>query len=252
MVSAMRLDARLVGFALLLLLAGCGAFTKSSKGVVAQSNGAVAQEDTRSDADKEPYDPWERFNDAMFKFNYSLDKNVLKPVARGYRGVLPEEIQVMIGNAFHNITWPARFINSLLQGQFEGALREVSRFVVNSTLGFGGLFDAGKVAGLEPSQRDFGQTLGVWGVPTGPYLVLPLLGPTTVRDGIGKGLDGAMNPLAYYTPFLWDRLGMRVGDTVNERSLNYDLFQGVEDSTIDLYSAVRHFYLNRREQMIKE
>jgi len=100
----------------------------------------------------------------------------------------------MIGNAFHNITWPARFINSLLQGQFEGALREVSRFVVNSTLGFGGLFDAGKVAGLAPSQRGFGPTLGVWGVPTGPYLVLPLLGPTTVRDGIGKGLDGAMTP----------------------------------------------------------
>jgi len=241
----MRLDVRITMFALVFLVAGCASVTRSPDGV-------VAQEDTRSDAEKEPYDPWERFNDAMFKFNYGLDKHVLKPVARGYRGVFPEQLQIMFDNAFHNITWPARFVNSLLQGQFEGALREVSRFVVNSTLGFGGLFDAGKVAGLEPSQRDFGQTLGVWGVPTGPYLVLPLLGPTTVRDGIGKGLDGAMNPLAYYTPFFWDRLGMRVGDTVNDRSLNYDLFQGVEESTIDLYSAVRHFYLNRREQMIKE
>jgi phospholipid-binding lipoprotein MlaA len=89
-------------------------------------------------------------------------------------------------------------------------------------------------------------------VPAGPYLVLPLLGPTTVRDGIDKGVDGAMNPLAYYTPFIWDRLGMRVGETVNDRSLNYDLFQGVEESTIDLYRAVRHFYLNRREQLISE
>jgi len=164
----MRLDVRITMFALVFLVAGCASVTRSPDGV-------VAQEDTRSDAEKEPYDPWERFNDAMFKFNYGLDKHVLKPVARGYRGVFPEQLQIMFDNAFHNITWPARFVNSLLQGQFEGALREVSRFVVNSTLGFGGLFDAGKVAGLEPSQRDFGQTLGVWGVPTGPYLVLPLL-----------------------------------------------------------------------------
>src|SRR5438552_3385171 len=101
------------------------------------------------------------------------------------------------------------------------------------------------------SQEDFGQTLGLWGVSTGPYLVLPLLGPTTVRDGIGKGVDSAMNPLTYFVPFV-GQVGMKVGDTVNDRALNYDLFAGVEATTIDLYSSVRHFYLKRREHMIEE
>src|SRR2546430_16153421 len=93
-------------------------------------------------------------------------------------------------------------MNSLLQRKWEGALREVSRFVLNSTLGIGGLFDPGKVAELQPSSEDFGQTLGLWGVSSGPHFVLPLLGPTTRRDGIGKGVDSAMKPLAYFFPFV--------------------------------------------------
>ncbi len=216
--------------------------------IVAQATAAPA---IQSDADDE-YDPWEAFNEKMFTFNYNVDRYVLKPVARGYRVVVPEQVQIMIDNGFTNIAWVPRFVNSLLQGKWEGALREVSRFVVNSTLGFGGLFDAGKVAELAPSKEDFGQTLGVWGAGPGPYLVLPLLGPMTVRDGIGRGVDGAMNPLNYFIPFFWDQLGMKIGDVVNDRALNYDLFQGVEETTIDLYSSVRHFYLKRREQMIKE
>ncbi|MBI3635338.1 MAG: VacJ family lipoprotein, partial [Candidatus Rokubacteria bacterium] len=86
----------------------------------------------------------------------------------------------------------------------------------------------------------------------GPYLILPLLPPMTVRDGIGMGVDGVIDPLGWFIPFFWDRLAMRAGDTLNDRALNYDLFQGVEETTIDLYSSVRHFYLKRREQLIKE
>lgn len=201
---------------------------------------------------EDEYDPWEPFNEKMFEFNYQLDRYVLKPVARGYRTVLPERVQLMVDNGFHNIKFVPRFVNNLLQGKFEGALRELSRFVVNSTLGIGGLFDAGKHAGLERSNEDFGQTLGVWGSPAGPYLVLPFLEPMTVRDGIGRAVDGAMDPLVYVLPLFFDRLGMRIGETVNDRALNYDLFQGVEETTLDLYSSVRHFYLKRREQQIKE
>src|SRR5437899_10712803 len=215
--------------------------------IVAQATaGSAAQSDTDDE-----YDPWEAFNEKMFTFNYNLDRYLLKPVARGYRAVLPDQVQIMIDNGFTNITWVSRFVNSLLQGKWEGALREVSRFVLNSTLGFGGLFDPGKTAELQPSQEDFGQTLGLWGVSSGPYLVLPLLGPTTVRDGIGKGVDSAMNPLTYFVPFV-GQVGMKVGDTVNDRALNYDLFAGVEESAVDLYSSVRRFYLKRREQMIEE
>lgn len=213
----------------------------------------VAQAPAEPPADEEDiYDPWEPFNERMFTFNYNVDRYVLKPVARRYREVVPERVQVMIANGFDNIAFVPRMVNSLLQGKVEGALRELSRFLVNSTLGFGGLFDAGKHAGLEPSKEDFGQTLGVWGAGPGPYLVLPLMPPMTVRDGIGRGVDGFMDPLTYVLPFVWERLAMKVGETVNDRALNYDLFQGVEETTLDLYSSVRHFYLKRREQQIKE
>lgn len=213
-----------------------------------------AQAPTATDAGEvEQYDPWEGFNETMFNFNYRLDKYVLKPAANVYRHVMPEPFQVLIANGFDNIRWVPRFVNSVLQGKFGGAGREMARFLINSTAGVGGLFDPAKdYWGIRASKEDFGQTLGVWGVGPGPYLVLPLLPPTTVRDGIGMGVDGAMDPLSYVLPFFWDRLGMKVGDTLNDRALNYELFQGVEETTIDLYSSVRHFYLQRRDRLIQE
>ncbi len=208
---------------------------------------------TRSGDLDEQYDPWEPFNEKMFEFNYRLDRYVLKPAARVYRAVMPEPFQLLVANGFDNIRWVPRFVNSLLQGKLAGAGREVARFLINSTAGIGGLFDPAKdYWGIRPSKEDFGQTLGVWGAGPGPYLVLPFLEPMTVRDGIGRGVDTFLDPLGYVLPFFWDRLGMKAGDTLNERALNYDLFQGVEETTIDLYSSVRHFYLKRREQQIKE
>ena len=207
---------------------------------------------TRAPEVDEEYDPWEPFNERMFEFNRNLDRYALKPVAKGYNVVMPEPFQVVIANGFDNIRFVPRFVNSLLQGKWGGAGREVSRFVINSTLGIGGLFDAAKYWGIEKSREDFGQTLAVWGAGPGPYLILPFLEPLTVRDGIGKAVDGAMDPLSYVLPFIWDRLGMKVGDTINDRSLNLELFQGFEESVIDMYSAVRHGYLRRREQLIKE
>jgi phospholipid-binding lipoprotein MlaA len=210
-----------------------------------------AQEPT--DVADEEYDPWEPFNERMFAFNRGLDRWVLKPVARAYMFVMPEPWQVMISNGFDNINFVPRFVNSLLQGKWGGAGRELSRFLINSTAGVAGLFDPAKdFWGIQKSREDFGQTLGTWGSGPGPYLVLPFMEPLTVRDGIGKAVDGFMDPLSYLLPFLWTRLGMKLGDTVNERALNYDLFQGFEESVIDMYSAVRHGYLQRRQQLIKE
>jgi len=199
------------------------------------------------------YDPWESFNEKMFNFNVKLDRYVLKPAARVWRVVIPEPFQVMISNGFDNIRFAPRFANNVFQGKFEGAAREMSRFLINSTAGIGGLFDPAKdYWGIRPSNEDFGQTLGVWGSGPGPYLVLPLLPPMTVRDGIGMGVDMFMDPFGYYVGFFPARFAMKIGDTINDRALNYDLFQGVEETTIDLYSSVRHFYLKRREQQIKE
>jgi phospholipid-binding lipoprotein MlaA len=203
------------------------------------------------DPEPQEYDPWESFNEKMFTFNYNFDKYLLKPVAKGYNVVMPDELQRMIGNAFDNINPVPKWANNLLQRKYKGFFTELGRFLINSTLGFGGLWDIAKQEfGLQKTSVDFGQTLGKWGFGPGPFLVLPFLPPLTVRDGIGYGVDGFMDPLGYFIPFIWDRLGMRIGDTVNDRSLNLDLFQGFEESTIDMYSAVRNGYLQRRYNLI--
>ncbi len=200
----------------------------------------------------EEYDPWEPFNEKMFTFNYNLDRYVLKPVAKGYNFVMPDRLQQMIDSGFDNLLVVQRVVNNLLQGRPLGATAEVGRFLINSTVGIGGLFDIAKQEfNLQKTRADFGQTLGIWGIGPGPFLVLPLMPPLTVRDGIGTAVDGAMDPLSYVLPFIWTRLGMKVGNMINDRSLNLDLYQGFEETTVDLYSAVRNGYLQRRENMIK-
>ena len=222
---------------------------------IATEGGSALVQQTQEPADAvdEEYDPWEPFNEKMFALNRNLDRFVLKPVAYAYNIVMPEPWQVMIANGFDNIKFVPRMVNNLLQGKWGGAGRELGRFLINSTAGIGGLFDPAKdYWGIQKSSEDFGQTLGVWGSGPGPYLVLPLMEPLTVRDGIGKLVDSFMDPLTYFLPFIWDRLGMKIGDVINDRALNYDLFQGFEESVIDMYSAVRHGYLQRRERVIRE
>jgi phospholipid-binding lipoprotein MlaA len=215
-----------------------------------------------SDPVDEEYDPWEPFNEKMFELNRWLDRYMLKPAAKMYNVMVPDAVQVMIANGYDNIQFVPRMMNSLFQMKWEGAAREFGRFMLNSTVGVGGLFDVArmetepvlgtKVPGMEKSREDFGQTLGFYGAPPGPYLILPLTEPLTVRDGIGKGVDGFMDPLGYFIPFFWTGLALKAGETVNDRSLNLELFQGFEESVIDMYSAVRHGYLKRREKLIRE
>jgi phospholipid-binding lipoprotein MlaA len=219
---------------------------------VAQAAGqrpAYADEDEPDD-----FDPWERFNEPMFKFNYNVDKYVLKPVATFYNKIMPDPFQVMISNGFNNIAVVPRFVNNLLQAKWGDAGIEALRFFINTTAGIGGLFDPARDYWQieRPPREDFGQTLGRWGIGPGPYLVLPLLDPTTVRDGVGRGVDTFMNPLSYVLPFIWVRFGMTLGEIVNDRSLNLELFQGFEETMIDLYSAVRHAYLQRRVRQVRE
>jgi phospholipid-binding lipoprotein MlaA len=243
------------GSSTLLNLGEAGELALTDRGLPALELGsALAQKaQDATDAVDEEYDPWESFNEKMFTFNRNVDRFVLKPVARGYMFIMPEPWQVMIGNGFDNINFVPRFVNSLLQGKWSGAGRELARFLINSTAGIGGLFDPAKdFWGIQKSREDFGQTLGVWGSGPGPYLILPFLEPLTVRDGIGKFVDGLMDPLSYLLPFVPDRLLMKIGDIINERALNYDLFQGFEESVIDMYSAVRHGYLQRRLNLIRE
>lgn len=199
------------------------------------------------------YDPWESFNEKMFFFNHDiLDRYVLKPVATAWNKVVPETVQRHLKNAIHNLGMPRRFVNNLLQGKVQRAGLELTRFIFNSTAGIGGFFDVATVIDVEKvPDEDTGQTFGVWGAGPGPYLVLPFLPPLDVRDGIGFGIDGLLDPLNYFIPFA-ATAGRTAVDIVNERSLNLELFQDVEEGTIDLYSAVRNGYLQRRQKLIEE
>lgn len=197
----------------------------------------------------EEYDPWEPYNETMFSFNHDVvDRFVLKPVATAW-DYFPDPVQEGLGNVFDNLSMPRRVVNNLLQAKFKGAGDELARFGINSTVGVAGVFDVAKAWGIEKSDEDTGQTLGVWGVGPGPYLILPFFPPLTARDAFGLAADTAMDPLNYFIP-LAASFGRRGGEVTNTRSQNLELYESVEEVTIDLYSAVRNAYLQQRQQAI--
>ncbi len=228
-----------------------------------EASAARAESNEPSAQEEQQVDPWESFNTKMFWFNHKvLDRYFLKPVAKAWDLVLPDPVQRSLANAVDNTNFVSRLVNSLAQGKFKGAGRELARVGINTTVGLGGLFDvAGTGFGIERSDEDTGQTLGFYGVGPGPYLVLPLLPPMNVRDGLGGIVDRAMNPINYLIPFAANAdagttagvlIGITVTDAVNQRSLNLEAFEGIEDAVIDLYSAVRNGYQQQREAKIKE
>lgn len=227
-----------------------------SSGLVGVATGAAADGQAAPTIEGEApddYDPWQPFNEKMFFFNHDiLDHYLMKPIAKGWNKVLPDVGKRALDRAFGNLGMPKRLVNNLLQGRFRGAGRELARFGVNTTIGVVGFLDVAKAQlHIDASDADTGQTLGVYGFGPGPYLVLPTLEPLTVRDGIGYGVDGLMDPIGYLTPFL-ATTGMSIVKQVNERALNLDVFQDVEDSVLDLYSAVRNGYLQRRRGSIEQ
>ena len=199
------------------------------------------------------HDPLEPFNTNVFTLNYNLDRYALKPVARAYSVVVAPDLQDSFANAFYNLGFASRFLNNIFQGKFDRAGTEMQRFLLNSILGVGGLFDVAKyMFGIEaPPAEDTGQTLATYGVASGPYMVLPLLPPMTVRHAVGYAGDIFMNPVNYFIPFV-PNLGLNAGGRVNARAINLDTFEGLEESTVDLYGAVRSGYLDRRAKDIEE
>ena len=211
-------------------------------------------EETRADnkgndfitAEESEWDPWEPFNEKTFWFNRQLDRYLLKPVATAYKAVLPDPVRKGLANALDNLDVTRRLVNNILQLRFNGAVREIARFVINSTVGMAGLFDvADKGFDLERSDRDTGQTLGKYGIAPGPYLVLPFLPPLTVRDLFGFVADEAMFPLDRFIP-LGAAIGLHATEKISERAENIEEFAGVEETVVDLYGAVRNAYLQRR------
>ena len=203
-----------------------------------------------------PYDPWEAVNQPVFTFNLKLDEYLFRPVATGYDILIPDAGQRSVDRFFKNLGILPRFANSLFQGKLGGASREVGRFAVNTTLGGVGLFDvADDMFGWKPSDEDFGQTLATYGVSSGPYLMLPFFGPSTLRDTFGFAVDSAMNPISYLlstTQSIAIQGGLTLGNAVNSRSMNLEFFQNVDRFSLDLYGAVQDGYLQRRAQAITD
>ncbi len=211
--------------------------------LVALASGCASVPDA---AQRSTQDPWEGFNRKVFSFNDKVDEALLKPVAEGYVKVVPEPIRAGVRNALGNVgdIWSAA--NHLLQGKVQTSAAMGARVLANTTIGLGGLLDPATSMGLERHSEDFGQTLGHWGVGTGPYLVMPLLGPSTVRDGIASiGVDRLASPsaLASADAVSYSLLAL---DVVNGRAELLGVSQMLDSIALDKYSFVRQAYLARR------
>ncbi len=216
---------------------------------------AFGDEFTASSATPEKLisDPLQPFNRGVFWFNDKLYFYVFKPVVKGYRLVMPRPARVSVDNFFSNLATPIRAGNALLQFKFRAFGTEIYRFVINSTFGLVGLFDpAGSVAGVKKSVEDFGQTLGYYGVGHGFYLVLPIVGPSSLRDATGVFADSFADPLRYADLETIEFLGVKFLDAENRLSLDRDTYEGIVHDSIDPYLFIRAAYAQRRLAQVGE
>ena len=196
-----------------------------------------------------PRDPYEGFNRSMFKFNDAVDQAALKPAATAYKNVLPTFVQTGVNNFFGNLSdvWSAA--NGFMQGKGEQGMSDVMRVALNSTFGLLGVLDIASEAGLRKHNEDFGQTLGYWGVQSGPYLMLPLLGPSTVRDTVALPLDIKADPWGYKDPVNVRNIGS-VTRIIDKRAGLLDATSLMEEAALDRYEFVRDSFLQARESKV--
>jgi phospholipid-binding lipoprotein MlaA len=210
-------------------------------------------------------DPWEPMNRGIFAFNETLDKYALEPVATAWDYVLPSFVQDSLESFFENLNMPVVFANDILQAKPMAALEDLTRFLHNTVFGIAGFIDVASMVGIPQNDEDFGQTLGYWGVPTGPYLVVPILGPYTLRDGIGEIIDTSATSYAYFSPFWMDVVGLNGIETfgasvgvialelLNRRAIYLEELEGSRRDAFDFYIFVRNAYLqNRRAKILDQ
>jgi len=234
--------AALLGAGLLALPAGPGAADDDpAAGAPADSAGSDA-----------PPDPWEGFNRPVFGFNDFLSRHALEPVGRGWRWLVPEFARRGLENLFENVGTPLVFVNDLLQAKPKQAGVDLARLLLNSSIGLAGLMDPAESIGLEANDEDFGQTFGVWGIPAGPYLVLPLLGSSSPRDTAGLVVgSAAYYPLGLVVPF-YATAGARAVDVVNTYSFSADDIAEEREEAFDWYAAVRNAHVSHRENQVRD
>lgn len=209
-----------------------------------------SEEEDITDLDDDTFEPMNR---AVFDFNDTMMDYLLSPIAKGYRWIMPEEGRIAVRNVFHNISAPARLVSSIVQLDAGKSGRVISRFLINSTFGLGGMLDvAGQEFEIDKVDEDFGQALAVRGVPAGPYLVLPVFGPSTTRHAFGRVIDSLLNPISYFGAGLLINAGATAAEQVNTFSFFIEDLEALEEGSIDPYESMRHFYLKNRERQIAE
>jgi phospholipid-binding lipoprotein MlaA len=234
---------------------------KSGEAADGSMEEATEEEEIEAETETIP-DPLKPFNHLMFRFNDKLYFYLLKPIARGYRAILPEKARLSIRNALSNISTPVRFVNCTLQGKLKSAGTELARFIVNTTWGALGFFDpARNYLHLEKAPEDFGQTLGKYGIKEGFYIVWPFFGPSNVRDTIGMIGDFFADPLSYVNPHRdlgfvevntnYSTIGISA-DKLNKTSLTLGAYEEFKDSAIDPYVSMRSAYFEYRRNQIRK
>jgi phospholipid-binding lipoprotein MlaA len=188
-------------------------------------------------------DPYEGMNRSIYGFNETVDDYVFEPIASSYQWLFPQFVQTGVANFYDNLKDISVVLNDFLQGKLKQGGKDTGRFLLNSTVGIGGLFDVATHVGLEQNDEDFAQTLAVWGVPTGPYLVIPFLGPTTVRGIPGAMVDAAANPVSYLP---W---GVAAGAALNKRASAQGALQFIDEAALDPYVFTRESFLQWREYL---
>ena len=202
-----------------------------------------------SNPDRDPQDPLEPYNRAMFRFNNDFDKAFIRPVAKGYKAITPEPVDRGVTNFFNNIDDFTSFVNNILQFKMSRAGSDLGRMFMNSTVGVLGFFDVATNAGLPSYKEDFGQTLGYWGVEPGAYFILPIFGPSTMRDNIGFAGDIVTDPFfsIQKDKIYWGFVGLRIVDVRADRLAAGDI---LEDAAVDPYVFLRDAYLQRRRNLV--
>ena len=196
-------------------------------------------------------DPWEGFNRGVFRFNETVDVYFLRPVAIGWDFVLPDMVQTAIENILGNARFPVTFLNDLLQAKPIAASEDFGRFVLNTSVGIGGIWDPAKQFGLFGNDEDFGQTLGYWGVPPGPYLVLPLLGPSSPRDAVGLAADSATQFYRYFIDW-YISSAITATDLVSTRARYIEEIDENRRTALDFYAFQRNAYVSYRENLVND
>jgi len=229
---------------------GTGLLLAASPGLGQPQDPAAGSGAPADAADATP-DPWEPFNRPIFGLNDFLSRHILEPVGRGWAFVVPEFVRDSISRLYVNVRTPAVMVNDLLQGKPREAGIDLARLLLNSSVGLAGLLDPAATIGLEANEEDFGQTFGVWGIPPGPYLVLPFLGPSSPRDTVGRAADAAATGYGWFVP-IWAGAAITTVDTANAFSFTADDIAEERAEAFDWYAAVRNAYVSRRENLVQD